>query len=115
MCGNSGEDDDRRSCQNSSSDRAPNGTKSNPRGSRFCRLVPAIVAKLRGKDESVGYAVAVGIAAIFILQFLFSQWGIMNQLFNTEALNPIQGLICIGFGLPMIALSALLKRFPPLN
>nr|WP_255515901.1 hypothetical protein [Tychonema sp. LEGE 06208] len=46
---------------------------------------------------------------------MFSQWGIMNQLFNTEALNPIQGLICIGFGLPMIALSALLKRFPPLN
>jgi Ca2+-transporting ATPase len=79
------------------------------------RFVPAIVAKLRGKDESVGYAVAIGIAAIFILQFLFSQWGLMNQLFDTEALNTIQGLICIGFGLPMIPLSALLKRFAPLN
>jgi Ca2+-transporting ATPase len=79
------------------------------------RFVPAIVAKLRGKDESVGYAVAIGIGAIFILQFLFSQWGMMNLLFDTQALNPIQGLICIGFGLPMIALSALLKRFAPLN
>jgi Ca2+-transporting ATPase len=59
--------------------------------------------------------VAIGIAAIFILQFLFSQWGMMNQLFDTEALSTIQGLICIGFGLPMIALSALLKRFAPLN
>ena len=79
------------------------------------RFVPAIVAKLRGKDESVGYAVAIGIGAIFILQFLFSQWGLMNQLFDTEALSAIQGLICIGFGLPMIPLSALLKRFAPLN
>ncbi|MEG4572373.1 cation-transporting P-type ATPase [Microcoleus sp. N3A4] len=79
------------------------------------RFVPALVAKLRGKDESVGYAVAIGLGSVFILQFLFSQWGIMNQLFDTEALSPIQGLICVGCGLPMLALSALLKRFAPLN
>ena len=79
------------------------------------RFVPAIVAKLRGKDEVVSYVVLLGIGGVFILQFLFSQWGIMNQLFATEALSMIQGLICIGFGLPMIVLSALLKRFAPLN
>lgn len=79
------------------------------------RFVPVLVAKLRGKDESVGYAVLLGIGSVFILQFLFSQLGIMNQLFATEALSLSQGLICIGCGLPIIALSALLKRFVPLN
>ena len=79
------------------------------------RFVPALVAKLRGKDESVSYAVLFGIGSVFILQFLFSQWGIMNQLFATEALSLSQGLICLGCGLPIIALSALLKRFAPLN
>ena len=79
------------------------------------RFVPVIVAKLRGKDEVVSYVVLLGIGAVFILPFLFSQWCIMNQLFATEALSMIQGLICIGFGLPMIVLSSLLKRFAPLN
>ncbi|MBD2103964.1 cation-transporting P-type ATPase [Leptolyngbya sp. FACHB-261] len=79
------------------------------------RFVPAITAKLRGKDEAFGYAVVFGIGGVFILQFLFSQWSIMNQLFATEALSMAQGLICIGAGLPMIALAALLKRFAPLN
>ena len=78
------------------------------------RIVPAIVAKLRGKDESLGYA-AIGIAGVLMLQVLFSQWGAMNQLFATEALTLTQGLICLGIGLPMIVLAALLKRFAPLN
>ena len=79
------------------------------------RFVPAIVAKLRGKDESFSYAAAIGIAVVLMLQLLFSQWSMMNQLFGTEALTLTQGLICLGIGLPMIALAALLKRFAPLN
>lgn len=79
------------------------------------RFVPAIIAKLRGNDELVSYTVAIGIAGVFILQLLFSQWSIMNQLFATETLTLNQGLICLGIGLPMIALSALLKRFAPLK
>ncbi len=79
------------------------------------RFVPAIIAKLRGNDELVSYTVAIGIAGVFILQLLFSQWSIMNQLFATDSLTINQGLICLGIGLPMIALSALLKRFAPLK
>lgn len=79
------------------------------------RFIPAIVARLRGKDESLGYAVGLGIAGVFILQLLFSQWSLMNRLFATEALTLTQGLICLSLGLPMIALAALLKRFAPLT
>ncbi|MBD2115068.1 MULTISPECIES: cation-translocating P-type ATPase [Cyanophyceae] len=79
------------------------------------RFIPAIVARLRGKDESLSYAVAIGIAGVFILQLLFSQWSLMNRLFATEVLTLTQGLICLGLGLPMIALAALLKRFAPLT
>lgn len=79
------------------------------------RFVPAVVAKLRGKDELFSYAAAIGIAVVLMLQLFFSQWSGMNQLFDTEALTLTQGLICLGIGLPMIALAALLKRFAPLN
>lgn len=79
------------------------------------RFIPALFARIRGKDESIGYAVAVGIGCVFIFQTLFSQWSVMNQLFTTEALSLIQGLTCIGLGIPMIALAALLKRFAPLK
>ena len=79
------------------------------------RFVPTVIAKLRGRDELVSYPVAIGIAAVFMLQLLFSQWGIMNELFDTEILTLTQGLICLGIGLPMIALSALLKRLAPLK
>lgn len=79
------------------------------------RFVSELVAKIRGKDEPIGYAVALGIGCVLIFQMLFSQWSVMNQLFATEALSVIQGLICIGLGLPMIALAILLKRFASLN
>jgi cation-transporting P-type ATPase F len=79
------------------------------------RFIPAIVAKLRGQNESLGYAVAIGIAGVLMLQLLFSQWSLMNRLFATEALTLAQGLICLGIGLPMIALAVLLKRFAPLK
>jgi cation-transporting P-type ATPase F len=79
------------------------------------RFIPAIAARLRGKDEPLGYVVAIGIAGVLMLQLLFSQWSIMNGLFATKALTLTQGLICLGIGLPMIALAALLKRFAPLK
>lgn len=79
------------------------------------RLSGATVARLRGKKEPVGYAVLLGIGGVLILQLLFSQWRVMNQLFATEALSMTQGLICIGAGLPMIALAALLRRYVPIK
>ncbi|MBW4542415.1 MAG: cation-transporting P-type ATPase [Myxacorys chilensis ATA2-1-KO14] len=79
------------------------------------RFAPALIARFRGQNEAISYTVAIGIAGVFTLQLLFSQWSIMNQLFATEALTLVQGLICLGIGLPMVALSALLKQIAPLK
>lgn len=79
------------------------------------RFFPAIIAKLRGKTEPFGYAVLLGIGAAFLFQMLFSQWNVMNQLFDTAALNLSQALLCIAIGLPMIGLATLLRRFAPLK
>ncbi|MDX2214015.1 MAG: cation-transporting P-type ATPase [Oculatellaceae cyanobacterium bins.114] len=79
------------------------------------RFVPAILAKLRGQTEPVGYTVLFGISAAFLFQMLFSQWNVMNQLFDTAALNLGQALLCMAIGLPMIGLATLLRRFAPLK
>jgi Ca2+-transporting ATPase len=79
------------------------------------RFVPAIMAKMRGQTEPVSYAVLFGIGGAFIFQMLFSQWSVMNQLFDTAALNLSQALLCIAIGLPMIGLATLLRRFAPLK
>ncbi len=79
------------------------------------RFVPAIIAKMRGKTEPFGYAVLSGLGAAFLFQLLFSQWNVMNQLFDTAALNLNQALLCIAIGLPMIGLATLLRRFAPLK
>ncbi|MEP0913890.1 cation-transporting P-type ATPase [Leptolyngbya sp. GB1-A1] len=79
------------------------------------RFVPAIIAKMRGRTESFGYAVLFGIGAAFLFQTLFSQWNVMNQLFDTATLNLSQALLCIAIGLPMIGLATLLRRFAPLK
>uniref|UniRef100_UPI0030DDA27A cation transporting ATPase C-terminal domain-containing protein n=2 Tax=unclassified Picosynechococcus TaxID=3079910 RepID=UPI0030DDA27A len=44
----------------------------------------------------------VGIAVAVALQVAFSQWGLMNQLFQTAPLTWQQGLICVLPMLPMI-------------
>ncbi len=46
--------------------------------------------------------IVIGIATAIILQILFSQWGLMNSLFNTAPLNGYQWLICLLPILPMI-------------
>ncbi|MBW4594054.1 MAG: cation-transporting P-type ATPase [Brasilonema angustatum HA4187-MV1] len=79
------------------------------------QFLPSVVAKLRGKTKSIGYAPAIGIVTVVILQVLFSQWNIMNQVFDTAPLSLAQGLICLAAGLPMIVLALLLKRFAPLE
>lgn len=43
-----------------------------------------------------------GIAAAVILQILFSQWPVMNTLFETAPLTVQQWLICLGPMLPML-------------
>ncbi|WP_107666650.1 cation-transporting P-type ATPase [Cyanothece sp. BG0011] len=46
--------------------------------------------------------IVIGIVTAIILQILFSQWGLMNSLFNTAPLNGYQWLICLLPMLPMI-------------
>ncbi|NEQ28632.1 MAG: hypothetical protein F6K28_58645, partial [Microcoleus sp. SIO2G3] len=62
-----------------------------------------------------GYAPAIGILTVVILQIPFSQWSIMNQVFATAPLSLAQALICVAAGLPVIILALLLKRFAPLD
>jgi Ca2+-transporting ATPase len=81
------------------------------------QFVPSLVARARGRDqtEPIGYAPAIGIACVVILQVLFSQWSLMNQLFSTVPLNLVQGAICVGLGLPVIIVGLLLNRFDSIN
>lgn len=79
------------------------------------RFLPAVIAKMRGQTEPFSYTVLFGIGAAFLFQMLFSQWNVMNQLFDTAALNLSQALLCIAIGIPMIGLATLLRRFAPLK
>jgi Ca2+-transporting ATPase len=79
-------------------------------------LGSAIIDKLRGRSAQISdaSAIGIGIACTVILQVIFSQWSLMNNLFYTAALNVNQWLLCLLVGLPMIAVSAF-NRFDPPN
>ncbi|MDZ7967365.1 MAG: HAD-IC family P-type ATPase [Nostoc sp. DedSLP03] len=79
------------------------------------QFFPSLVAKIQGKRTPVAYAPAIGIVAVVILQCLFSQWSMMNQVFDTTPLTFIQALICMGVGLPVVFIALILQRFDPLN
>ncbi|MGB0563543.1 MAG: HAD-IC family P-type ATPase, partial [Spirulinaceae cyanobacterium] len=59
---------------------------------------------LRGRTRRITNApiLLVGIAAAVLLQVLFSQWSLMNTLFETAPLTWRQGLICLLPMLPML-------------
>jgi len=90
------------------------------------QLLPSIVAKARNQTESIKSAPAItaGIVGTVILQVLFSQWSFINNIFSTAPLDLSQWLICLGAGLPMIAMvaertafgiAASVNRFDPPN
>ena len=79
------------------------------------QFLPSVFARIQGKSTSVAYAPAIGIVGVVILQCLFSQWGMMNQVFDTTPLTFSQALICIGVGLPVVLIALILQRFDPLN
>ncbi|MBW4512201.1 MAG: cation-transporting P-type ATPase [Scytonematopsis contorta HA4267-MV1] len=80
-------------------------------------LGKAFVNKLRGSKENISdtSAMIIGITTTVILQIIFSQWNLMNNLFSTAPLNLTQWLICLVVGLPMILVAALVNRFDPLD
>lgn len=77
----------------------------------------AIANKLKGRVTRIGDARALGfgILCTIVLQLIFSQWSLMNNLFSTAPLNLNQWLLCILAGLPMIPVAALVNRFNPPN
>ncbi|MFN6495866.1 MAG: HAD-IC family P-type ATPase [Nostoc sp. DedQUE01] len=79
------------------------------------QFLPSLVARIQGKRTPVAYAPAIGIVAVVILQCLFSQWSMMNQVFDTTPLTFIQALICMGVGLPVVFIALILQHFDPLN
>jgi len=55
----------------------------------------------------------VGIGGAVALQILFSQWGVMNLLFETAPLTWNQWLICLIPMLPMVPMAMLANRIDP--
>jgi cation-transporting P-type ATPase F len=79
------------------------------------QFIPSVFAKLRYRSRRIAYVPAIGIIAIVILQTLFSQWSVMNQLFQTVPVSVTQEAIGIGASLPVIVIVLLLERFDPLR
>ncbi len=77
-------------------------------------FVPTVVNR-RDKTRPIGYAPAIGIICVVILQVVFTQWSLMNQLFDTVPLSFAQAGICIGAGFPIIFVALLLQRFAPMK
>ena len=81
------------------------------------QLGAALVAGISGRTEKLtdAPAIVIGIIGTIILQVIFSQWSLMNDLFSTAPLNLNQWLICFLIGLPIIAVAVLVNRFDPLD
>jgi Ca2+-transporting ATPase len=76
-----------------------------------------VAARLRGVSVALGDATAIGygILAAIVLQFIFSQWSVMNFLFSTTPLNLGQLLLCVAVSLPMFAVAIIANRLNPQN
>jgi len=70
---------------------------------------------LRGQGSAIANApiLLLGIAGAIILQVLFSQWSVMNILFETAALTWNQWLICLLPMLPMIPIALWVNWIDP--
>ncbi|MDZ8183647.1 MAG: HAD-IC family P-type ATPase [Nostoc sp. ChiSLP02] len=79
------------------------------------QFLPSLVARIKGKPTRIAYPPAIGIVVVVTLQFLFSQWSIMNQFFDTTPLTLTQAIICMGVGLPIVLIALILQHFDPVN
>ncbi len=78
-------------------------------------LGKSIVAYLRGQSSFIANARILlgGIVAAMLLQIVFSQWGIMNTLFETAPLTWNQWLICLLPMVPMVPWVILTNKIDP--
>lgn len=87
------------------------------------QFVPSLLAWLtdtlaRTKNkriQPIAYVPAIGIGCALLFQTLFSQLAFFNPILTTQPIDPLQALICIGAGIPVIVPALLLKRFAPLG
>lgn len=81
------------------------------------QLLPSLVAKLRGSGLAVSGApaIAAGIVGAIILQIVFSQYSLINNIFYTAPLTLNQSFICFCVSLPMIAIASAVNRLDPPN
>ncbi len=75
----------------------------------------SVVNYLRRRSTAIANApiLLIGIAAASALQILFSQWGVMNHLFETAPLAWHQWLICLLPMLPMVPMAILANQIDP--
>lgn len=79
------------------------------------QFVPSIFAWLKDRTQPIAYTPAIGVGCAVIFQIFFSQLAFINPIFNTQPLDPLQALISIGAGIPVILPALLFKRFAPLS
>lgn len=68
-----------------------------------------------GRKKAIANApiLLLGMTTAIILQVLFSQWGVMNTLFETAPLTWTQGMICLLPMLPMIPTALWVNKLDP--
>ena len=79
------------------------------------QLGSSITNYLRRRTNAIIQApiLIMGIVTAAIIQIIFSQWGVMNTLFETAPLTFSQGLICLLPMLPMIPMASLANLIDP--
>ncbi|NCJ07884.1 HAD-IC family P-type ATPase [Synechococcales cyanobacterium C] len=81
----------------------------------ICQLVPDLWARLRGQKQPIGGAIFYGIIGTIISQVIFTQWGLMNRIFETAPMSWEQWGICMALGVLMLPLALLLNRIEPIR
>lgn len=81
------------------------------------QLIPNLLGRLRGEIPmgSRVPAIAFGIIGAILLQIIFAQVPVINQLFYTAPLTGSQWLFCLLVGSPMIIWAAIANRVDPLE
>lgn len=80
------------------------------------QLIPSVVARLKGQGQiQTAPAIAAGLVGAMVLQVIFSQVPIINDIFKTAPLSLNQWMICLLVGSPMIAIASSVNRLDPPN
>jgi cation-transporting P-type ATPase F len=79
------------------------------------QFVPSLFTRLKNRNQPIAYVPAIGIGCALIFQIIFSQLAIINPILNTQPLDLMQALICIGAGIPVIVPALLFDRFAPMD